>query len=115
MTLCAVLAVLVKLFQDMGKSDENVLNRMMGMLEQVMERVQQGNNVQPEKNVNFRYRGRARGCGVCGNSAHSTKSHCLKDRLCLVVFLRDMLIQPVHSLSRETNRPVYGGRLYRFG
>lgn len=72
--------------QDIGKSDENVLNRMMGMLEQVMERVQQGNNSQPEKNVNFRYRGRARGCDVCGNTGHSTKTHCLKDRLCFGCF-----------------------------
>lgn len=72
--------------QDLGKSDENVLNIMMGMLEQVMDRVQQGHNIHPERNVNFRYRCRARGCGVCGNTAHSTKSYCLKDRLCFVCF-----------------------------
>ncbi|KAL0181858.1 hypothetical protein M9458_021233, partial [Cirrhinus mrigala] len=42
-----------KSHDQMGKSDENVLNRMMGMLEQVMVRVQQGTNVQPERNVNY--------------------------------------------------------------
>ncbi len=84
-TCCSDRAV-PKSHDQMGKSDENILNRMMGMLEQVMERVQQGNNVQPERNANYRYRGRARSCGVCDNTTHSTKSHCLKDRLCFSCF-----------------------------
>lgn len=69
-----------------GNSNEHILNRMMGMLEQVVERVHQSSNVQPERNVIPRYRGRVRGCGVCGNTSHSTKSHCLRDRLCFSCF-----------------------------
>lgn len=79
-------ARIVPTSRDMGQSDEKILNRMMGMLEQVMDRIQQGNNVQPERNANFRYRGRARGCEVCGNTTHSTRSHCLRDRLCFGCF-----------------------------
>lgn len=71
---------------EMGRSNENILNRMMGMLEQVMEKVQQSNNVQSDRNVNLRFRGRARACEVCGNVAHSTRSHCLKDKLCFGCF-----------------------------
>lgn len=69
-----------------GNSDEHILNRMVGILEQVVERVHQSSNIQPEKNVISRYRGRVRGCGVCGNTSHSTKSHCLRDRLCFSCF-----------------------------
>lgn len=71
---------------DMGQSDEKILNRMMSMLEQLMDRIQQSSNVQPERNANFRYRGRGRGCEVCGNTTHSTRSHCFKDRLCFGCF-----------------------------
>lgn len=69
-------------------SDERILNRMMGMLEQVLDKVQKKTDFTPAP-----YGGRSRrgllaeqACRVCRDKGHTTKSHCMSEKLCFGCF-----------------------------
>lgn len=69
-------------------SDERILNRMMGMLEQVLDKVQKKTDFTPAP-----YGGRSRrgplaeqACKVCRDKGHTTKSHCMSEKLCFGCF-----------------------------
>lgn len=75
--------------QNLQQSEERLLNRMVGMFEEAMERVQLRSSRAAEYKGSSRYRQRhhkEQSCKVCGNKGHSTVSHCLSDRLCFECF-----------------------------
>jgi hypothetical protein len=72
--------------QSVRKTDGEIFSRMMSMLEQVLEKVAQNNDVHPSRSADFRQGDRLRICDVCKSRTHSTKTHCLRERLCFSCF-----------------------------
>lgn len=68
--------------QNTQQSEDRILARMMERLEQMMGKVQQRGST-PRGG---RYQGGARekACRVCGDSKHTTESHCKSEWLCFV-------------------------------
>lgn len=65
---------------DAATSEPNALERVLSMLERVLERTNQ-----PAHAPNSHHLDSARftPCRVCGNNTHSTRTHCMRERRCL--------------------------------
>lgn len=72
--------------QNVRKPDGEIFSRMMSMLEQVLEKVEQNNNAHTSHSADFRQGDGVRICDVCKARSHSTKTHCLRERLCFSCF-----------------------------
>ncbi|KAL7839962.1 hypothetical protein SRHO_G00266200 [Serrasalmus rhombeus] len=79
----------VVMSQQYSSQGDAMLNRMMTMLEQVLEKVQR-----KDAETSHLHEGRRRSwrknnmmvCSVCGGKDHSTKSHCMSAKLCFRCF-----------------------------
>lgn len=71
--------------QQPNSQSDPVLGRMMSMLEQVLEKVQQDNSRAPH-NGRLAQNSGDMACKVCSSKNHSTKSHCISERLCFKCF-----------------------------
>ncbi|XP_026049107.1 uncharacterized protein LOC113036809 [Astatotilapia calliptera] len=62
-------------------SDPSALDRVLSMLERVLERSNQPVHpvIRPQPLASARFPS----CQVCGNSSHSTRTHCMRERRCL--------------------------------
>lgn len=63
-------------------SDQSALERVLSMLERVLERTSQPlDAARPQFSPSDRFTPGP--CRVCGNSSHSTRTHCMRERRCL--------------------------------
>lgn len=63
-------------------SNSDALERVLSMLERVLERTSQ---LAHSSSGSFQtHRARFSSCRVCGDSAHSTRSHCMREKRCLI-------------------------------
>lgn len=72
--------------QGVQKPDGEIFSRMMSMLEQVLEKIEQNSNVPTSQSADFRQGVEVSLCDVCKANTHSTKTHCLRERLCFSCF-----------------------------
>nr|XP_021325598.1 uncharacterized protein LOC103909664 [Danio rerio] len=64
-----------------SQSNSEALERVLNMLERVLERTSQPAHNSPGSFQT--HRARFSSCRVCGDPAHSTRSHCMRERRCL--------------------------------
>ena len=85
--------------QSVQQTDDDVLGRIMSMLEKVLSKVEQrsasssAHRQKPRSDLN------SLPCKVCGGNSHSTLSHCKSDHLCF------SCLAPGHSRQHCPNRP----------
>ncbi len=72
--------------QCMQKPEGEIFSRMMGMLEQVLEKIERNSNVPTSQSADFMQGVEVSICDVCKATTHSTKTHCLRERLCFSCF-----------------------------
>ncbi|XP_063055553.1 uncharacterized protein LOC134449508 [Engraulis encrasicolus] len=71
-------------FQNSQASEDSILNRMVAMMEQMMNTVQRRGG--PPRGRGFQGGRREKACRVCNDSKHSTVTHCKSERLCFNCF-----------------------------
>lgn len=90
--------------QNAQETEDRVLNRMMTMLEQMMNRVQQRNST--PRGGRFQASSREVKCRVCGNDKHTTVSHCMLDRLCFTCLSPGHMREHCPSRSSPSPKPM---------
>lgn len=64
-------------------TDQSALERVLSMLERVLERTSQPVHSTPPQFSSSFPPARFNPCGVCGDRSHSTRTHCMKEKRCL--------------------------------
>lgn len=64
-------------------TDQSALERVLNMLERVLERTSQPVHSNPPQFSSSFSPARFHPCGVCGDRSHSTRTHCMKEKRCL--------------------------------
>ena len=82
--------------QNSQETEDRILNRMVAMMEQMMNTVQRRGG--PSRGRGFQGGRREKACRVCNDSKHSTVTHCRSERLCFNCFA------PGHTRA-ECNMP----------
>lgn len=71
---------------ELQQSEDRILDRMVGMMQEMLDKVQQGGSGPPTRGRRFQSGPRERACRVCNGSNHTTISHCMSAKLCFICF-----------------------------
>ncbi|KAK7906651.1 hypothetical protein WMY93_015263 [Mugilogobius chulae] len=93
-------------------TESNTLERVLSMLERVLERTSQP--APAAVRTQSSPFGRPSPCRVCGQNSHSTRSHCMKEKRCLgclEVGHQRKSVQSPPQLGRQCSSPTVSGKL----